>query len=249
MIAEQHLERYIAVQKYLESKPCKNIPLYCLLLLFQFMYPAAVQADSQSLLSELATPCLACHSVLPGDATHIGPSLSGVAGREMGADLNYTYSTAFTAKAMEGGVWDRNTMDRFLKNPQALIEGIAMNYPGVPDDDKRKVLLDWLFSDPAANLAVVESANYLNDSEVRKILDNPVDIAYGEYLAGECLTCHQVDTHDSRIPPIHKLTQDYFIYALLEYRNGARSNPVMQTVAGALGADEIATLSVFFAEQ
>lgn len=230
-------------------KTIRSSTIYCLLFFSQFLYTTPVHADPQTSLSTLAAPCLACHSVTAESATHIGPSLSGVAGRKIGADQNFTYSEALTAKALEGGIWDRTTLDSFLKKPQAVIEGTAMSYPGVPDEHDRKILLDWLFSDSSGSVANVENANFLHVPDVRKVLEYPVDIAYGEYLAGECLTCHQADTADGQVPPIHKLTKDYFVYALLEYQNGARSNRVMQTVAGALGEEEMAALSAVFSQR
>lgn len=205
-------------------------------------------AEYQVSLSDLAAPCLACHSLDPDGATHVGPSLAGVAGRALGADRNYTYSEAFTNKASDGLVWDRDTLDRFLVQPQRLVEGTAMSYPGVPDAEHRAVLLDWLFSDPSGKVADLADANYNRDPAVREILEAAADVEYGEYLAGECLTCHQPTDMNGRVPPIHRLTRDYFIYALLEYQNGARDNRVMQTITGALGKEEIAALSAVFSQ-
>lgn len=198
------------------------------------------------MLKELAAPCLACHSLQPDGDTHVGPSLSGVAGRPLAADRTYTYSEAFTQKALQGITWDRDSLDQFLKDPQAWVEGTAMSYPGVADTEQRALLLDWLMSDPSGKVADLADANYNRDPAVSKILETPADIEYGEYLAGECLTCHQAGDNSGRVPPIHKLTPDYFIFALLEYQNGARSNRVMQTVTGSLGVEEIAALSAVF---
>ena len=209
---------------------------------------SVVLADDKASLSELITPCLACHSLDPDGGTHVGPSLAGIAGRPLGADRHYTYSEAFTAKASEELVWDRDALDQFLAHPQSMVEGTAMSYPGVQDPVQRALLLDWLMSNPSGKVADLMDANYNRDPAVREVLDTAADVEYGEYLAGECLTCHQSDNNKGRVPPIHKLTPDYFIYALLEYQNGARSNRVMQTIAGALGAEEISSLSAVFSK-
>lgn len=205
-------------------------------------------ADEEVTLTELATPCLACHSLDPDGDSHVGPSLAGIANRPLGADRAYTYSEAFTSKAAEGLVWDRDTLDQFLAQPQSIVEGTAMSYPGVPDPAHRGLLLDWLFSNPSGKAADLANANYNRDPAVRQVLELTADAEYGEYLAGECLTCHQSGDTSGRVPPIHKLTPDYFIYALLEYQNGARSNRVMQTISGALGVEEIAALSAVFSQ-
>lgn len=209
---------------------------------------AQANANDNASLQELAAPCLACHSLDPDGDSHVGPSLAGVAGRPLGADRSYTYSEAFTGMASAGLVWDRDSLDQFLEHPQGMVEGTAMSYPGVPDAGQRALLLDWLLSDPSGKVADLVDANYNRDPAVKQILETAADTEYGEYLAGECLTCHQPGDNSGRVPPIHKLTPDYFVYALLEYQNGARPNRVMQTITGALGVEEIAALSAVFSQ-
>ena len=206
-------------------------------------------ANDTPSLAELAAPCLACHSLATDGPPGVGPSLAGIAGRELGADPTYTYSAAFTRKASDGLVWDRDTLDRFLEQPQAVVEGTAMSYPGLPDPAHRAILVDWLFSDPEGKAAELTDANYSANPEVQQVLSIAGDAEYGEYLAGECLTCHQMSDHSGRVPPIHNLTPDYFINALLEYQSGTRSNSVMQTVSSALGPEEMAALSAVFSQQ
>ena len=210
--------------------------------------PSANANDSPS-LSELAAPCLACHSLSTDRSPRVGPSLAGIAGSEIGADPNYTYSAAFTRKASEGLVWDRDTLDRFLEKPQAVVEGTAMSYPGMPDPAHRAVLLDWLFSDPEGSATELADANFSANPGVQEVMDIVGDAEYGEYLAGECLTCHQMSDNSGRVPPIHNLAPDYFINALLEYQSGTRSNSVMQSISSALGPEEIAALSAVFSQQ
>ncbi|MFK8082351.1 MAG: hypothetical protein AB8B97_18855 [Granulosicoccus sp.] len=207
----------------------------------------AMAADTPT-LNELAAPCLACHSLDSDNHTHVGPSLAGIAGRPIGADRNYTYSEAFTRKASYGEVWDRESLDEFLQDPEVFIAGTAMSYPGLPEARDRAILLDWLLSDPSGRVADLVDANYSGDPAVKAVLDMPADAEYGEYLAGECLGCHQAGSDAGGVPPIHKLTPDYFVFALLEYQNGARSNRVMQTVTGALGAEEMAALIAVFSQ-
>ncbi|MEM9341670.1 MAG: c-type cytochrome [Pseudomonadota bacterium] len=72
------------------------------------------------------------------------------------------------------------------------------------------------------------------------------DIEYGEYLASECLTCHQADGDNDGIPGIVGLDPEYFVMAMHAYRAKHRENPVMQLVAGRLADDEIAALAAYF---
>lgn len=71
------------------------------------------------------------------------------------------------------------------------------------------------------------------------------DLAYGEYLAGECVACHRVGA-EGGIPPINSLPAPYFIEALKEYRDGERDHDLMRTVARSLGDTEMAALAAYF---
>jgi len=73
------------------------------------------------------------------------------------------------------------------------------------------------------------------------------DVAYGEYLAGECVTCHSTDGADKGIPNIIGLEAEGFAYIMHSYRNKELENKVMQLVAGRLDDEQIASLAVYFA--
>lgn len=74
------------------------------------------------------------------------------------------------------------------------------------------------------------------------------DAAYGEYLGGECVTCHQQSGGSGGIPPIVGLPVDYTVQALVEYKLGIRTSDVMQLMTKRLANDEIAALAAYFAE-
>jgi cytochrome c len=74
------------------------------------------------------------------------------------------------------------------------------------------------------------------------------DIEYGEYLSGECTTCHQNSGEFDGIPVITQWDELYFKLAMHEYKQKTRENPVMQLVAGRLGDEEIAALAAYFAQ-
>ncbi|MEM7044945.1 MAG: c-type cytochrome [Pseudomonadota bacterium] len=71
------------------------------------------------------------------------------------------------------------------------------------------------------------------------------DLAYGEYLAGECVACHRVGA-EAGIPPINALPAPYFVEALREYRDGERDHDLMATVARSLGDAEMEALAAYF---
>lgn len=73
------------------------------------------------------------------------------------------------------------------------------------------------------------------------------DLTYGEYLAGECVACHNAKA-DRAIPPINALPPPYFAEALREYREGERDHDLMRNVARALGEAEVEALAAYFAQ-
>ena len=74
------------------------------------------------------------------------------------------------------------------------------------------------------------------------------DAAYGEYLAGECVSCHGADA-DASIPRLQALRYDELIAALKAYREGTRTNAVMRSVARSLGDAEIEALAAYLSGQ
>ncbi len=83
-------------------------------------------------------------------------------------------------------------------------------------------------------------------SQAEDLLKN-ADSAYGEYLAGECVTCHSADGADKGIPNIIGVDAEGFAYMMHSYRKKELENKVMQLVAGRLDDEQIASLAVYFA--
>jgi cytochrome c len=75
------------------------------------------------------------------------------------------------------------------------------------------------------------------------------DRELGKYLSAECVTCHRSSAPVQGIPPIAGLPEDQFIALMNTYKDKQRDNPVMQTIAGRLGAEDIAALAAYFREQ
>ena len=75
------------------------------------------------------------------------------------------------------------------------------------------------------------------------------DIGYGEYLSGECVTCHSQNGTNSGIPAINGLDAVVFATVMHAYKAGDIEHPVMQMVAGRLDREQIASLAVYFASR
>jgi cytochrome c len=85
--------------------------------------------------------CIACHAIEPG--VHLtGPSLARVWGRRAGTVEGFTrYSEPLQRAAV---VWDAPTLDRWLADPQAVVPGTLMTYPGLRDARQRADLVAYL---------------------------------------------------------------------------------------------------------
>jgi cytochrome c553 len=93
----------------------------------------------------------------------------------------------------------------------------------------------------------------MDDTEVEAraeaILALGGDPAYGEYLGGECGTCHRRSERADGIPQISGIEAHHFVRAMVEYREGIRTNEVMRTTAARLSDEEIAALAAHFTER
>ena len=70
------------------------------------------------------TMCGVCHSVQKTGGPVEGPNLVGLVGRKAGSQPDFTrYSEALQASGL---TWDRQTLDKFLVNPMAMVPGTFM---------------------------------------------------------------------------------------------------------------------------
>ncbi len=85
--------------------------------------------------------CRTCH-VTKADDHRLGPSLHRVIGREAGSIGGVGYSSAM---ADAGIVWDEETLDRFIENPEAVVPGNAMKpYSGITSAEERAKIIAHL---------------------------------------------------------------------------------------------------------
>jgi cytochrome c len=70
--------------------------------------------------------------------------------------------------------------------------------------------------------------------------------SYGRHLAQECTGCHRIDGIDNGIPSILGWDTERFVTTLRFYQAGARTNPVMVSVAKSLDEDQLAALAAYY---
>ena len=101
---------------------------------------AYAQGDAQR-GAKLFPQCAACHTLEPG-RNLTGPSLANLFGRKAGTVSSFLrYSDALKRS---GVVWDEKTLDAWLKDPEKLIPGNDMTFPGIKDDQARRELIAYL---------------------------------------------------------------------------------------------------------
>ncbi|MGH3428653.1 MAG: c-type cytochrome, partial [Mycobacteriales bacterium] len=81
--------------------------------------------------------CMGCHSL---DDDDVGPRHRGVVGRPAGTVPGYAYSAALKNSHI---VWDPDTLDRWLTNPQALVPGAKMFF-AMPNAQDRADVIAYL---------------------------------------------------------------------------------------------------------
>jgi len=104
---------------------------------------AAAQAGADAVRGRqlYESRCIACHSI---DASRVGPAHRGVVGRKAGSVADYDYSPAVKASVV---IWNAQTLDRWLADPQKAIPGQKMNYT-VPEAQDRADIIAWLAQNP-----------------------------------------------------------------------------------------------------
>jgi cytochrome c len=150
----------------------------------------------------------------------------------------------------DGLTWTLATLDPYLENPRALVSRTKMTFAGLKGPQDRADVLAYLreFSDLPSNIPEAEptarATEYALDPAILALEGDPT---YGEYLSGECTTCHQASGAAEGIPAITGWPEADFVAALHAYKGKLRPHPVMQMIAGRLGNEEIAALAAYFA--
>src|SRR5262245_62270403 len=115
--------------------------------------PAANAPLSPALTGEAAAgrqvykKCQACHSLEPGK-NGVGPSLTGIIGKKAASVANYNYSPAMKASNI---TWDVASLNKYLLDPQKVIPGNKMPFPGLKTETERNALIAYLGGDASSS--------------------------------------------------------------------------------------------------
>jgi cytochrome c len=72
--------------------------------------------------------CLPCHSIGPGAQNKVGPELNGLDGRHSGSVPGFKYTKDYTDPGL---VWNKETFEKYIKNPRAMMPDTTMIFPGI----------------------------------------------------------------------------------------------------------------------
>ena len=116
------------------------LALACAVFALAFGTVALAAGDAER-GAKLFAQCMACHSTSPGE--HLtGPSLAHVYGRKAASAEGFRrYSEALQKSRV---VWNEATLDKWLADPEALVPGTTMTFPGIKDPGRRADLVSYL---------------------------------------------------------------------------------------------------------
>jgi len=209
----------------------------------------AVELGDPAAGERLFRVCMSCHRVGEGARNGVGPHLNGIFGRTAGAIDGFKYSEGLLRAGSDGLVWDAESLDLYLENPKTFVSRTRMNFAGMPSAEDRSHLLAYLriFSDRPSDIPEAAPTSTATDHALDPaILAIVGDPDYGEYLSGECVTCHQESGANEGIPSITGWPREDFVLAMHAYKKEIRPHPVMRMIAGRLSDEEIAGLAAYF---
>jgi cytochrome c2 len=83
--------------------------------------------------------------VVGESAEHVvGPQLNDLFGRVAGSLPGFDYSPAMVEAGEANLVWDDETIDQFLADPEGMVPGNLMVIPPVEDAEEREALIAYL---------------------------------------------------------------------------------------------------------
>jgi len=105
--------------------------------------PALAQEDDPVKGRAVFKKCFACHRV-ETPTNLVGPHLQGIVGRPAAAVPEYNYSPAMQARRQGGLMWSEANLAAYLADPQAIVPGTKMVFPGLKKPDEIANLIAFL---------------------------------------------------------------------------------------------------------
>jgi cytochrome c len=126
------------------NRPAFRTTAFSTLALLASFAPAfAAQEESDDGQVAYNNACRTCHSFKEGD-NRLGPTLHGIIGRKAGSVEGFAFSPAMKGSNI---TWDEGTLDKFIANPDNVVNGHAMKpFGGIADASERSKIVDYLKS-------------------------------------------------------------------------------------------------------
>jgi cytochrome c2 len=112
--------------------------------LFAVSGAALAQEDLVQRGEEAFQVCAACHEVGEGAEHLVGPQLNQLFGRVAGSLEDFEYSEAMIEAGEGNLVWEEDTIDQFIADPEAMIPGTLMVAPPIEDAEERAAIIAYL---------------------------------------------------------------------------------------------------------
>jgi len=112
-----------------------------LAVLFVLLAGSATWAQDAAAGEKAFGVCRVCHQIGPTAKNGVGPSLNGVVGRKAGTYPGFNYSNSNKNSDL---TWNEETLETYLENPQSVVKGTKMIFPGLKDPQKVKDVIAFL---------------------------------------------------------------------------------------------------------
>jgi nitrite reductase (NO-forming) len=166
--------------------------------------------------------CQVCHSLEPGK-NGLGPSLSGIIGKKAAVVPNYVYSEALRGSGL---TWDEGMLDRYLLDPQKLVPGNKMPFPGMRTENERRDVIAYLV---AAATSVASPAPAPSTTQPRASVSYIPDIRYtlrSGIAEGQMVFLGVGGTIDGQVNPVLSAAESQVVQITLINGEGAEHDIV-----------------------
>lgn len=128
----------IGLLRAASARPSVTLLYVAVVLLFALaLVPGAFASGDVAHGAQVYKTCGICHSL---DKNGVGPKHAGVFGRTAGTVSDYRYSPALQKS---GIVWNAETLDKWLADPQAMVPGTKMFF-ALDDAKDRADVIEYL---------------------------------------------------------------------------------------------------------